>query len=570
MESYWQLDVACCTAVRRTLISLLIIITVFGECVFAENREAQIRELFRQERWEDLVKLSPALGLSAETDFDYGIALARLGRWTQAEAALRSGLRLQPSDSRFHVELAGVAFQQKDYAKAQSWLQTALHISPRDSYALEFLATVFYLQGNLDAALKFWNRIHKPRLESVVIQPHPRVDAALLDRGFGLSPAGTLKLPELLKTTAQLDNLDIFSSFRFDLQARPEGNFDLIFSNYERNGCGANKWICLVSVFAESPAQTLNFDYFNLGRRAINFRSSFRWDGEKRRVIARLDTPVAGQPKWHLRLSTELRNENWAVRRSFSGPAPPLGALNLKKQAASVQFTDVMSERCRWFAETEYSHREYHNVFSGVVLSPGLLTPGSQLKQSFAIDSKLFRWPERRLNVDSSATLSVARLWSTSSRDFSQLKGTLRFHWFPQHSGEKYELDHTIHAGNTFGTPSFDDLFMIGVLGDTDLQLKAHIATRGGKKGTAPLGRHYFLSNWEATRNFSPISLVKIKAGPWVDTGRMWDSIPGLGSRDWMWDIGIEAKLQAFGFTIVLSYGKDLRSGRNALVAFVP
>jgi hypothetical protein len=100
--------------------------------------------------------------------------------------------------------------------------------------------------------------------------------------------------------------------------------------------------------------------------------------------------------------------------------------------------------------------------------------------------------------------------------------------------------------------------------------MKAHIATRGGKKGSAPLGRNYLLSNFDATRNFSIMSLATVKVGPFLDTGRVFDPITRLGSREWLWDLGIEAKLDVFGFGVIFSYGRDLRAGHNAFVASVP
>jgi len=166
--------------------------------------------------------------------------------------------------------------------------------------------------------------------------------------------------------------------------------------------------------------------------------------------------------------------------------------------------------------------------------------------------------------------LSVARIWSTPEQSYYQLQGSLRLHWFPQHTGEKYEVSHEVRVGKTFGTPPFDELFALGVLGDTDLEMRAHIATRDGKKGSAPLGRNYFLSNFAALRDVSPIAIAHIKVGPFVDTGNITDPLAQFGSHEWLWDTGFEAKLQAFGFTVTLCYARDLRSGRNAYVATSP
>ena len=83
-------------------------------------------------------------------------------------------------DKRFPVELAGVAFKQKRYPEAAAWLRRGLKIDPTDAYAKDFLGTVYFLQGNLEAALKYWNRIDKPQIESVRTDHSVRIRPALL------------------------------------------------------------------------------------------------------------------------------------------------------------------------------------------------------------------------------------------------------------------------------------------------------------------------------------------------------------------------------------------------------
>ena len=94
--------------------------------------------------------------------------------------------------------------------------------------------------------------------------------------------------------------------------------------------------------------------------------------------------------------------------------------------------------------------------------------------------------------------------------------------------------------------------------------MRGHIATRDGRKGSGPLGRSYFLSNWEADKNVYRNGLLNLKLGPFVDTGKATDSLAGLGSHKWLWDTGGQVKVRMLGFGVVLSYGKDLRSGNNA------
>jgi hypothetical protein len=79
------------------------------------------------------------------------------------------------------------------------------------------------------------------------------------------------------------------------------------------------------------------------------------------------------------------------------------------------------------------------------------------------------------------------------------------------------------------------------------------------------MGRSYLLSNTEADKNIYSNGLLTVKLGPFVDAGKIADPFPPLGSHRWLWDAGFQAKVRIFGAEAVLSYGKDLRSGKNAI-----
>ena len=121
-----------------------------------------------------------------------------------------------------------------------------------------------------------------------------------------------------------------------------------------------------------------------------------------------------------------------------------------------------------------------------------------------------------------------------------------------------------VRAGWTFGQSPFDELFMLGVERDNDLWLRAHVGTRDGRKGNAPMGRSYFLSNWEFDKNVYRNSFISLRLGPLLDIGKITDFSVGLGSRKWLWDLGAQAKVRVLGQSVAFSYGKDLRSGNNA------
>jgi tetratricopeptide (TPR) repeat protein len=558
--------------IRISLISiafLILLLPVIPCCAQSDSSDSQLtaraKQLFVEQRWQEIVTLAEsAQHPSADFDFYYGIALAQLARWKDAEQAFIAGARLQPADKRFPLELAGVAFKQKRYVPAVRHLRRALRLDANDSYANDFLGTVYFLQGNVEAALKYWNRVEKPGIADVRTDPTPQVNAALLDRSFVFAPASTLRLSDLLTTEIRVRGLEIFPSYQFDLLARADGKFDVVFRNRERDGWGQGKWERLFLLFRELPFLTVTPEFYNLRHQAINFVSMYRWDAEKRRVSAELSGPFKADPKFRYGLNVGLRGENWDIRNSFQGPSPLLGSLNLRREAVAAKFASLESGRWRWSAGVEVSHRDFRSVIPGVALTPSLLAKGYQLQQTARLDATLWRWPERRLTLDSDVSSQAGRIWSQPTHSFEKLQGSARLHWFPKAQGDDYEVQHSIRAGKTFGDVPFDELFMLGLERDNDLWMRGHIGTRDGRKGSAPLGQNYFLSNWEADKNVYHNGIFTVKLGPFLDTGKITDPVPGLGSHKWLWDLGAQAKVRVFGVGVAFSYGKDLRSGNNA------
>src|SRR2546425_12980376 len=96
-------------------------------------------------------------------------------------------------------------------------LHAALRLNPQDAYSSEFLATVYFLEGNLEAALKYWNPEDKPRLRHVVFAPPLRLKESLRNRAIVFNAPQILSRDALLATQAPLDNLGVFSSRRIEL-----------------------------------------------------------------------------------------------------------------------------------------------------------------------------------------------------------------------------------------------------------------------------------------------------------------------------------------------------------------
>jgi hypothetical protein len=560
------------TGLREVLRASAFLVAAFS--CFPGNAESDSRltakQLFEQERWPELVQLlQPAPRVSADLDYYYGVALAHLARWDEARKALSDGRRLAPNDTRFPIELAGVAFKQKKYRETRHDLLRALQLDPKDAYANEFLATVYFLEGNLDAALKYWNRTGKPEIVEVRSEPALRVRPALLDHAFAFAPASTLTLDELLASNIRLRGLEIFPTYKINLEARPDGKFDASFRAQELNGFGNSKLQALVRMFSGILFEEITPEYYNLHGSGTNITSLFRFDTDKRRAAATVSGPLGENPRWRYSVGTDLRNENWTIQTSFTGPSTVLGATNLRRESVGAEISRFVGARWSWTIGLELSHRDFRSVVPGIALTPQLLAKGYQIKQKTQFTYELWRSPEKRLVISSSADSQAGRLWSQPGQSFEKLQGMIGVHWFPGERGDDYETQWRVHAGKTFGQIPFDELFMLGVDRDNDLPLRAHIGTRHGQKGSAPLGRNYFLSSWESDKNVYSDGIFTLKLGPFLDTGKILDSSQTLGSHKWLFDAGPQAKLNVLGVGVVLLYGKDLRTGNNAFYANV-
>ncbi len=570
------MDFAGRSSIRGRIISAVGVVCLFlafalpGYSQSSLADSEKIKKLFDDERWEDVVREAHgSRSRDADLDFYEGSALAHLERWDDAAKVLLAGSRLAPGDKRFPIELAGVAFKKKDLPAAAAWLRLGLRLDPADPYANDFLGTIYFLEGNLEAALKYWNRIGKPQIESVQPDAPLRVRPALLDRALAFSSASELRLHQLQTSLTRVRGLEIFGNPRFQLAARPDGKFDVILNLQERNGWGGNRWEALISTFRGVAYQTIYPAYFNLGRSAINITSLVRWDSQKRRLQGSLAGPLEQNPKWRYRIAFDLRNENWDIRNNLANgaavlPVPSLAGLNLRREAANAEITSFNSGRWGWSTGVEFSHRDYRNVVPGSTLTPSLLLAGNQLKQLFNIHYDVWRVPEHRFTLDTSASSELGRIWSQPAHVFGKIQGSAVAHWLPRSQGDDFETRLQFRGGGIAGDVPFDELYMLGMERDNDLWLRAHLGTHDGRKGNAPLGRRYFLANAEIDKNVYSNGLITVEASPFLDSGKITDTSNGLGSRKWLWDTGVQAKVRVLGVGVVFVYGKDLRTGNDA------
>jgi len=504
-------------------------------------------------------------------DFLTGLAQARLQKWDDARLAFNAGFRKSPGDSRFLVELAGIAYKQNDFRNAKTHLHGALRLNPGDSYSREFLATIYFIEGNLEAALKYWNPEGKPRLRSVKVLPPLKLKESLRDRAVAFNALQVLKTEALLATQAGLGNLGIFSSQRMELSPAESGSYDATLHLAEKNGWGDSKVEGIVSLLSGLPYATIYPEFYNLRGDAANLSSLARWDPEKRRLSLVLSMPLYQDPGLRLRFYADVRNENWNLAQTFFGAGTPLTDLNLRRVAVGTEVRSIVSSRWSWSAGAEIGNRNFRNL--SALTSPAeraFFAGATSVAGWLGVRPTLVRLPERRFTLDSSAEAKAGREFADGLGPFATLRGALRAQWFPRARGDDYQMQAQIRAGATAGKTTLDELFGLGIERDNDLWLRGHAGTIGGRKGAAPLGRRFFLANWELDKNIYQNGFFTVKLGPFLDSGAVADSSGLFGSQRWLWDTGAQCKVRVLGsLTIGFSYGRDLRGARNVFYGTV-
>jgi tetratricopeptide (TPR) repeat protein len=535
------------------------------------QRLQSVKILYEKKKWAEVLR--EAQGPAAQSaDFDYyaGMAFSRLERWREAREAFSNGARKSPEDPRFLTERAGAEYKLDDFRVAKQDLLRALRLDPRDSYVPGFLGTIYLLEGNLEAALKYWNKVEKPRLASVEAVPAPKIKKRLLDRAVAFSPPGILDRASFLKTNALLENLEVFPRWRMDLapganSASGEEDRATLRLN-ERNGWGTSLLDGMVSLLRGLPYETVYPSYYNLNGAAVNIDSLARWDSEKRRLALIVTFPAFLQPAKRVRIFFAARDENWNLSQTFFASSTAISDLNMKRYAGGAEAHLVESGRWNLDVGVEGISREFHNVPSNLTKNAAqFFTSSAETDGWLGIQRSLVRVPERRYTLDGSAELRAGRNYSAGLGAFSSVKGELKSRWLPQARGDDYEFFSTLRGGNTFGKVPLDDLYQLGVERDNDLWLRGHAGTIDGRKGRAPLGRRYLLLNTELNKTIYDGTFVRMQLGPFFDSGAIADSTGLFGSNKWLFDTGVQARIRVLGGVwVVLSYGRDLRNGTGA------
>lgn len=539
--------------------------------VASEENLSAVKQLYDAGKWADVIRLVPqSPDQPADLELYRGLALAQLQRFPEAKAAFRAGLVSHPRDPRFLTELAGIAYREKNFSQAKIDLRRALAIHAQDNYANNFLASIYFLEGNLQAALKYWNRVGKPVLSDLTFDPKPNLDPLILDRAFRFSPGAVWREDQFLMTQEELNALDLFPQTIYDLQAQQDGSFHLAVHPSQQPNWHDMKVASGISALRSLPYQAVDPEFYNLNHKGLNWLSFVRWDAQKRMITSEVETPLHEGPKEHLRIYFDGRNENWNIANTLLPAVPAPASLNVQHAILGAEVQSLVNWRLQWSLGAEYSYRTFRTLAGIPRTADPFFTRSSGIALRSSLQNTLFQFPERRFTLNGGASGEIGEFFTNPLGRYGRIGGSLAADWLPQARGEDYETQTRLRAGQTFGQIPFDDLYMLGFDRDNPLWMRGHNGLRNGQKGNAPLGTSFILSNTDFEKVVYHDGLFLVKVGPFLDTGNIYSSASYFGSPKWLTDTGLQTTVKALGsFEVLLGYGKDLRSGANTFYSTV-
>jgi peptidase C39-like protein len=124
-----------------------------------------------------------------------------------ADEVLGDVHRQCPTSSGPLRELAGIRFSEQRWADAAALSRQALSLDANDRYAWDVLGSSRFLQNDAHGALRAWNRIDKPTLDSVQIAGLKRTRYALVAQMAALTPNTLLTDRQLRLAERRLQQL---------------------------------------------------------------------------------------------------------------------------------------------------------------------------------------------------------------------------------------------------------------------------------------------------------------------------------------------------------------------------
>lgn len=549
----------------KAISAVLLVITI-NAAAFAQIQEAR-QAMDRGDNVRAINILSDALAANPSADIylELGLAYMRVQEYQRAEDTLKEGSKRYPREPRFHNQLADLFLENNDRDAAKSELHDALTVDPNNNYASDLLATIDMSEGEVQSALRSWNKSGRPYINDILHNYYVTFGSWVVKDAVAFHPSGPLYYSQWKTTESRLFETDNFTNVGLEIEpTKVPDQYNAVVRTTTKTNSLSNIAFDLVK---GSPVETTYFDIWNIGNSGVNFNSDYRWETGRRRADAQFKIPIPLAGLLYLEGGDTWRFERWDLSPTIEPQYRQNARFDYKSIGPRIHLKTIPHYRVELGAGFEYRNRN----------------PKGDLAQLFVNQHKLglftgqaaFRLVDRRYENRLLFEGFAARPSIVGDMRFSggtaQLDNRVTFS-----KDTRMYLDWTLKGGTARGQLPIEQYFMLGLDTYSENPLRAHTVSDHGHFGTGPMGTDFVLVNTDIERRLATIPLfdtanipfLTVKWQAFFDGAKTWDRNHVFQPSKLLLDTGGGVRLETPTHALNLIYGRSLRDGHNVFFAY--
>jgi predicted double-glycine peptidase len=448
-------------------------------------------------------------------------------------------------------ELAAVRFAERRWQEAAALAQQAVARDPHDGYAWEVLASSLFVQDDLTGALRAWNQVGKPRIDSVRIEGLRHTRYALVSEALDLRSSTVLTAESFLRAQRRLAQLPDRASARIGFAPQNDGfaNVDVAVAERRSRPQGRIEW----AAAGTQVALDREFAVTVPGWRGQGdlWTGSWRWWEQRPRVAFSFAMPHVGTLPgvWRVEGSWEAQTYR------LGGPSATGSTLREERAHGGVAIADWLTGNLRY--ELTAGLDSWHNT-----------------RRTASVGGMLDRrWAGDRLSIAADATVGVSLTTTDPGFRSAGLRVTFRSSTSDGRQSSTEEsgglVGGLVLTGGVDAVSAAAPLALWPGAGDGRARhplLRAHPLLVDGVIRGPMFGERLAYGNAEAQHWFEKPWLVRIGLAAFADAARVWRPL-STTDNPLQVDAGLGLRLRVPGRQGILrvDYGRGIRDGKDAL-----
>lgn len=541
-----------------------------GETLRDDSRRPAPTETGRTDR----VAAAPAAGKSATCERAMDEAVAAVGvRGLDAADELFATATVQcPESSRPTSELAGVRFAQRRFTEASALAERAVAIDRTDGYAWNVLASSRFVRDDLEGAIRAWNIIERPTVDSVAIEGLTRTRHAAFARMLPFEPNTRLTSDDFALAARRVRELPGITGSRLSFTPDDDGWATVRVAVVERRirPRGIASWTLAGARASATRELTVTAPGWN-GEGEV-WGGSWRWWPERPRVTIALTMPRVDPAGGVWRVDGSWMAQRYEIGRAFR-PADFDATQALGEPVREARFLGALSWSNWATPQLRYEVSAGLGAWNGARRAAGV---GLEVDRRFAHDRFHLSGGGRTWRAIGAGGTTINAVADGGRAHFSS--ASVRAMLRAPDQNRRWAGHAIVGAGVASDRAPFSEWPAPGDADPRSPLLRAHGLTRRGIVDNPAFGRRLAFASVEGRGWFPQPTLVGLGLAAFVDAAQAWrrDASAGPGSGvvekanatgPLLVDAGVGLRLRWPGRDAVLrlDYGHGLSDGRNAV-----